>query len=68
MNEAENQVNDLEYKEAKDIQSVQQEEKKKNPENLGQCKEPLGQLQAFQYLHHRVARRRRERARNWKLI
>ena len=54
-----NQINDLKYKEAKNNQSEQQEEKK-NLKNRGQCKLPLGQ-------HHRGAKRR-ERARNWNLF
>ena len=67
MDEAKNQINDFEHKEAKSNQSEQQEEKRiqKNEDSI---KQPLGQLQAFQHLHHRDARRGRERARNWKSI
>ena len=65
--EAENQISDLEHKETNNNQSEQQEEKK-NPKIQGQYKQPLGLIQKVQYLHHRGARRRRERGRNWKLI
>ena len=60
------QINDLEHKEPKNSQSEQQEER--NTKKGEYCKEPLGQLQEFQHLHHRDARRRREGARNWKSI
>ena len=66
VDEAKNQINDLEHKEEKDIQSVQQEEKR--TQKIEECKELLGQLQVFQHSHHRGARKRRERARNWKPI
>ena len=46
VNEAENQINDLEYKEAKK-QPIRKTRRKKNPPKQGQCKEPLEQLQAF---------------------
>ena len=39
--------------------------KKESPKIRQWCKQPLGQLQAFQHSHHRGARRR-ERTRNWK--
>ena len=71
VDEAEVQINDLEHKEAKNNQSEEQEEKRmQNIKNKKQdhCKEPLGQLQAFQHPHHRGAKRRRERARNWTFI
>ena len=42
--------------------------KKKDPKKREQYKEPQGQLQAFQHAHQRGARRRKERARNWKSI
>ena len=61
--EVENQINDLKHKEGKSIQSEQQEEKK-NSKKQGQAQEPLGQLQTFQHLNHRGARRRRGKARN----
>ena len=66
MDEDENQINDLEHKEEKDIQLVQQEGKKiqKIKDNI----RSLGQLQAFQHLHHKGSRRRRETAKNWKPI
>ena len=53
--------------EAKNNQLVQEEEKRIQ-NRLRLYKQPLGQLQAFQHSHHRGARRRRERARNWKSI
>ena len=61
--EVENQINDLKHKEGKSIQSEQQEEKK-NSKKQGQAQEPLGQLQTFQHLNHRGARRKRGRGRN----
>ena len=45
--EAENQINDLEHKEAK---RTNQKKKKKNPIEQGQCKQPLGQLQEVRHL------------------
>ena len=45
-----------------------EESKKKKKKKGGPSKEPLGQLQAFKYSYHKGARRRRERARNWKSI
>ena len=64
VDEAENQVNDLEHKEAKTNQTEQQEEKRIQ-KNMGLEKEPLGQFQPFQHLH---PRRKREKARNWRTI
>ena len=68
VDKAKNQINDLEHKEEKDNHSEQEEEKRiqKNEDNIN--KQPLGQLQAFQHLHHRGARRRKDIARNWKPI
>ena len=66
VDEAENQINDLEHKEAKHNQSEQQEETK-NP-NRCEYKQPLGQLLGVQPSHHRGTRRKRERTRNWKSI
>ena len=43
VDEAENQISNLEYKEAKNNQSEQQEEKRIQIKQ-GQCKELLGQL------------------------
>ena len=63
---AENQINDLEYKKAKNNQSEQQEGKRIEKKQ-GQCKQPPEQFQEVQQSHHRAARRR-ERARNWKCI
>ena len=48
-------------------QPLQKEERKK-PKKRRQCRQTLGQLQAFQRSYHRGARRRRERARDWKSI
>ena len=59
VDEAENQINDLEHKEEKNIQSEQQEKRIKKI--MRKAKEPLGQLQMYQ---HRGARKRRERATN----
>ena len=64
--EDENQISDLEYKKAKNIQLEQQEEKR--IQKRVQCKEPLGQLQMYKHSHCRGAGRRKERARNWKPI
>ena len=43
MDEAKNQINDLEHKEAKNCHAKQQE-RKKNPKILGYYKQTLGQL------------------------
>ena len=67
MDEAKNKINDLEHKKAKNDQSEQQE-KRMQKKKKGLCKQSLEQLQVYQHLHHRGARRRRERARNWKSI
>ena len=66
MDEAKNQVSDLEHKGAKNNQSEQQENRiqKKNKDSIS-CQKV--QLQEFQHLHYRGARGR-ERARNWKSI
>ena len=45
-----------------------EQEEKIIQKKQGECKHPLGQLQVFQHLHHRGARRRKERARNWKSV
>ena len=66
VDEAENQINDLEHNESKTNQSEQEERRIKKNEEIFPA--TLGQLQAFKQLHHRGARRRRERARNWKSI
>ena len=62
VDEAKNQINDLQHKEEKNIQSEQQEEKRIQKNR--QAKEPLGQLQTYQHSNHRDARRRRGRTRN----
>ena len=62
VDEAKNQINDLEHKEEKDIQSVQQEEKR--TQKIEECKELLGQLQMYKHLSHRGAGSRRGKARN----
>ena len=54
--EAENQINDFEHKEAKNNQCKTTRENKLKEQ--GQCKQPLGQLQVIQNLHHSGARRR----------
>ena len=62
--ETENQINDLEHREAKNpLEQQEEKEKKKTPK----CKQPLGQLQVFQYSHHRGAKRR-GKARNWRSV
>ena len=66
VDEAKNQINDLEHNEAKTSQSDQEERRIKKNEEIFPA--TLGQLQAFKQLHHRGARRRRERARNWNLF
>ena len=43
VDEAENEINDLEHKEAKNTQSEQQQEKR-IPQKQKYCKQPLGQL------------------------
>ena len=59
VDEAKNQIDDLEHKEEENLQSKQQEEKKKSKKlHIGQ--EPLGQLQTYQHPHHTGAGRRRE--------
>ena len=58
--EAENQINDLEHKEAKNNPSDQQEERRIQ-KNQGTCKQPQRQIHAVQHSQHRGARRRRER-------
>ena len=66
MDETENQINDIEHKEAKKTTN-QNKKKKKEAPKMRIVKQPPGQLQAFQHLHHRGARRR-ETARNWKSV
>ena len=56
VDEDKNQISDLEYKEAKNTQSEQQKEK--SIQKHEDCKETLGQLQAYQHSHHGGARRR----------
>ena len=63
VDEAKNQINDLEHTEA-EKQPIKTTRRKENPKEWGECQQPLGQLQAFQHSHHRSARKRRERARN----
>ena len=61
VNEAKNQINDLEDEEEK---IFHQNSKEKNDQRKqGLTKEPLGHLQMCQHLNHRDARRRRGRAR-----
>ena len=63
VDEAENQINDLEHKEERK-HSIRTTGRKKNPEKQGWAKEPLGQVQMYQHSNHRDAGRRRERLRN----
>ena len=58
MEEAKNQINDLEHKEAKTTN--QNKKTKQESKKMRIVKQPLGQLQAFPYSHHRGARRRKE--------
>ena len=48
--------------------TIQNNKKKKESKSMKMYKQPLGQLQEVQHLHHSYARRRRERARIWKSI
>ena len=64
VDEAENQINDLEHKEEKNKTEEEEKSKKKSPQSQGQYKQPLGQLQEVQHSHHRSTRRGRERTRN----
>ena len=57
--EAENQINEIEHKEAKKTTN-QNKKKKKEAPKMRIVKQPPGQLQAHQHSHHRGARRRRE--------
>ena len=62
VDETKNQINDLEHKEEKNIQSEQQEKRIKKI--MRKAKEPLGQLYTSQHPNYRGPGRRRERARN----
>ena len=56
MIEAESQINDIEHKGGKKIQSQQQEDKRiKKKKKRGEAKEPLGHLQTYQHPNHRDA-------------
>ena len=68
VDEAKNEISDLEPKEAKNNQSEQEEKRMKKKKNQGQYNQPLGQLQELQHSPHRGARKKGERARNWKSI
>ena len=57
----------MEHKEEINIQSEQNEEKRIQ-KKVGEFKKSLGHLQTHQHPNHRGGRRRRGRARNWKLI
>ena len=59
VDEANNQINDLEHKEAKTTN--QNNKKKKNPKKRRQYKQTVGQQQAFQHSHHRGARGEEEK-------
>ena len=59
VDEAKNQINDLEHKEAKTTN--QNSKKKKELKKQELAKEPLGHLQTYQHANHRDARRRRAR-------
>ena len=67
VDEAENQINDLEHKEAKN--NHEEQEEKKNPKKIRIVYRSSGiTLGGPTFLPHRGARRRREKARNWKSI
>ena len=57
VDEAENQINNMEHKEAKNNQSEQEEEKRLEK---NQDKQPLGQLQEVQLLHHGMSEEKRK--------
>ena len=57
MDEAKNQINDLEHKEAK---TTNRKEVKRIQKKQGLCKKPLEQLQAIQHLHHRCRKEKRK--------
>ena len=57
MDEAKNQINDLEHKEAK---TTNRKEVKRLQKKQGLCKKPLEQLQAIQHLHHRCRKEKRK--------
>ena len=61
VDETQIQINDMEHQKAKNNQ-----EEKRILKKQGKDKQPLGQPQGDQHLHHRGVRTRRERARNWK--
>ena len=65
--ETRTQSNDLEQKEEINIQPKPNEETRIQKKWRG-ARESLGQPEAFQYWNYRAARRRRTKARNWKLI
>ena len=61
INKAKNQICNLEYKEEK---TPNQNRRKKKNKNKDSVKDPLGQLQVYQYLHDGDAGRKRERTTN----
>ena len=63
MDEAKDQINDIEHKEEKTF-NKNKKKKKKIQKKQGETKEPLGKLKMYQHSNHRGDRRRRERARN----
>ena len=66
MDEAENQINDLEHKEAKNNQSEQQEEKR--IQNYEDSVRSLWDNYKHSNIHIMGVLEGEERARNWKLI
>ena len=64
--EAENQINDMEHKEPKNCQSEKQD--KRIQKIKASISSFWDNFKRIQHLHHRGARRRRERTRNWKSI
>ena len=68
VDEAENQISDLEYKEAKNNQSEEEEEKRIQKNEYSERALWSMHNQVHQHSHHWGVGRRRERARNWKSI
>ena len=66
VDEAENQINDLEHKEAK--KPIRTAKRKKNTKKWGRISSLWDKFNRVQHLPHRGAKGRRERARNWKSI
>ena len=68
IDKAENQISNLEYKEAKNNQSEEEEEKRIQKNEYSERALWSMHNQVHQHSHHWGVGRRRERARNWKSI